>query len=224
MASFKKIIESLEKELTAWIEDPSRNENSNLQPIRLRLTLQFQIVSNPDPLALHPSDIRVVEATSSIHEGTQNASPNTTHSLEIEYSANAKRLERLSPIAALPDTLVEPQDSGEGPTDEVMVELTQLLGAPGFDSSARAAVVREVLQGLSRVQVLQAAHNLDGAPHPELKGDVRRAWHRLAGVIRSRSFNTIDEGGQVVRRLFERYPPAQVLRWISERWQSQEKW
>jgi hypothetical protein len=219
MASLKQILDSLEKELAVVIKDPSRAARSGLCPQRLRLTLQFRIRSKGKKSASSEFEVDVMESSAS----PKTSASATAHTLEIEYVTHDAMLER-SVSVTTSGQAAECQDRGEAPSEEAMEGLIQLLGAPGFDSSARATVVREVLGGLSRAQILQVAKNLDGAPHPELQGEVRRAWHRLSGVIRTRSFGSIGEGGQLVARLFDRYPPDQLLRWISERWQSQEKW
>ncbi|MBM3844941.1 MAG: hypothetical protein FJ405_01475 [Verrucomicrobia bacterium] len=118
----------------------------------------------------------------------------------------------------------EPEATDQQPPAEVLEGLTRFLGAPGFDSAARATVFREVLEPLSSESLLRVIQCLDGAPHPELEGEIKHAWHRFSGLIRSRGFKSVAEGSRVLGSLFKSHSKHQILGWTQRTWKTQEEW
>lgn len=143
------------------------------------------------------------------------------HSVTIEFKAG-ERLAGTAALAASTDEAAQARPAGA--QDEIVSALSQVFGAPGFDSSARATVFREALEGLSREQALAAlaaAAASSSASHSE---PMRTVAHRLRGVIQSGPSKTLERGGGILRDVLTRHSFEEVLRVAETEWKTQEKW
>lgn len=154
--------------------------------------------------------------------GTQAvASAEGPHSVTIEFKAG-ERLAVAAESAASPDEAAHARTTGE--KDRIIRALSQVFGAPGFDSSARATVFREALEGFSRKQALAALSAVTASPsasHPE---PMRAAAHRLRGVIQSGPGKALDRGANTLREVLTSHPMELVLLVAETEWKTQEKW
>lgn len=111
-------------------------------------------------------------------------------------------------------------------TETVFQALCGLFGAPGFDSSARACVFREALDGLSDADVAAVITRLAGPREGEGKvaPELERARELLSRVVRSGPAQSFRRGGEILTTLFALAPVAAVLRLVEERWETQREW
>ena len=118
----------------------------------------------------------------------------------------------------------EPARPAAPATEPVFQALCGLFGAPGFDSSARACVFREALEGLSDADVAVVIARLEGTPAGEVSAAIERAHQLLSRVVRSGPAHSFRRGGEILTALFAQTPVAAVLRLVEERWETQRDW
>ena len=109
-------------------------------------------------------------------------------------------------------------------TEPVFQALCGLFGAPGFDSSARACVFREALEGLSDAEVAVVIARLAGTHEGEVSASIERAHQLLSRVVRSGPAQSFRRGGEILTALLALAPVAAVLRLVEERWETQREW
>lgn len=109
-------------------------------------------------------------------------------------------------------------------TEPVFQALCGLFGAPGFDSSARACVFREALEGLSDADVAAVIARLAGPREGEVAAELERARELLSRVVRSGPAQSFRRGAEILTALFALAPVAAVLRLVEERWETQRDW
>lgn len=101
--------------------------------------------------------------------------------------------------------------------------LSEVFGAPGFDSSARATVFRETLEDLDEAECLAVLTSL-GTPAPEGEepalSRARQLVQRLAGSGPAGP----KRGPELLRQLAGRVPAGVLLRLAAERWRTQSEW
>lgn len=154
--------------------------------------------------------------------GTQAlASAKGPHSVTIEFTAGERPAGAEAPAASTDEAA---QDRPTSAQDEIISALSQVFGAPGFDSSARATVFREALEGLSREQALAALAAAAASPAASRPEPMRTAAHRLRGVIQSGPSKTLERGGGILRDVLTCHPLELVLRVAEAEWKTQEKW
>lgn len=168
-----------------------------LKPERVRLTLNFALVSGQAPL---------VDA----------AGP---HSVTVEFAMGTAGQSESSP----PPTEAVPAAPAATP-HEIVPALAQLFGAPGFDSSARATVFRETLAGMTpaEIEAVMAALTTPLAGITDER--CRRAVHILRGVIHSGPTKQVERGAEALRRMFGSHPLAEVMRVVEAEWKTQDAW
>lgn len=138
------------------------------------------------------------------------------HSLTLELGVGAA-----SPIPTTPPVLPAAV-AGEPPAPAG--GLAAVFGAPGFDSSARATVFRETLEGMSDAEARAVMAALT-TPLAEIRDERRRqAVHILRGVILSGPAKQLERGAAVLREVLAAQPLAEVLREAAATWRSQEDW
>ncbi len=119
--------------------------------------------------------------------------------------------------SADPVTMATPEESS------AFTGLARILGAPGFDSSARATVFCEALEELDAAQQRQALLGLGDPPTAGEDPVVIRARHlvrRLAGSGPAGSAH----GPRLLRELATRYPVEDLIALAASRWRTQSEW
>ena len=122
------------------------------------------------------------------------------------------------------DRATEPTRPAVPATEPVFQALCGLFGAPGFDSSARACVFREALEGLSDAEVAVVIARLEGTHAGEVSAAIERAHQLLSRVVRSGPAQSFRRGGEILTALLAQTPVAAVLRLVEERWETQRDW
>lgn len=167
-----------------------------IAPERIRLTLNFTL-----------------DAAS----GSVRTEPGGPHSVTVEFKVGeAGQWQPVTapavPVASLPVT------NGIIPT------LTQVFGAPGFDSSARATVFRETLAERSHEEVVAALLALRQTATPPADEGLRRASQILRGIIQSGPTKNVAQGAETLIALLVEHPLAEVLRVAETTWKTHDDW
>lgn len=146
------------------------------------------------------------------------------HSVSVEFRIPSKTstLEQTAFVESVaPVNAANPLDGTAA--QKVVNELSKLFGAPGFDSSARATVFREALEGLSSETILEAV-GLLADPRAPQDPTVRQARHRLLGLVRSGPLGSAAHAVELLGGIFRHYPPSNVIRLVLETWKTQDDW
>ena len=235
MHSIKQVLQALRKEITEALAPSTCEATSNpLQARRVQVWLQLQVEDTPRAKAGRPSPAPRFYVAS-IPAGRSRGSAAATapgHSMCIEFSlGDSEPSARTQPTdsgstAGIKQPAEPPPRRALGAADQraLLDTFSQLLGAPGFDSSARATVLREALEPLSENQVRKVMPLLDGAPRPVADSRVKHARHLLNGILRSGPLKSIPTGGALLMRAFSEFPPRDILSWLLETWKTQDHW
>lgn len=106
----------------------------------------------------------------------------------------------------------------------VVTMLTLLFGPPGFDSSARATVFREALEGLGEDKVAAALRDLDSKSSAEPDHAYKSVRHLMRGVIKSGPLRSVERGVEILDELLRQHRIGPVLQLIQDRWKTQQDW
>lgn len=228
MASLKEIVTALQQELQTAFSDPQESA-VRLHPERLTLSLELLAIENPNsnpPVQLSFKVARCGPATS---EPAVQAAPAGRHLLTLEI-----RPEFLKPPSASVPHPPAPSDSSvrsvasvplDGSEAQQTVQaLGQVFGVPGFDSSARATVFREALDGLSPEQARAAVDSLGDETAVPADGAAKRARHLIRNVIRSGPLRSFEQGAAILAKLFRQYSVESIVRLVHAKWKTQEEW
>jgi hypothetical protein len=153
--------------------------------------------------------------------GVAHASPTGPHSVSIEIGAGTA-------LAATPTLASAMVNAVSRVPAAAVIEsadgLAAVFGAPGFDSSARATVFRETLEGMSdeEARAVMVALQTPLAEIPEESR--RRAVHILRGVILSGPAKQLERGAAVLRNALAGRPLLEVLRHVEATWKTQDDW
>ena len=154
-------------------------------------------------------------------DGTVNASPGGPHSLTISFKPGELSAKTLAspapPAASLPRPII-------GPAGEITEALSQVVGAPGFDPSARASGLREAVEGMSQEQVLEVLTAVLASPSASADNATRMSAHLLRGVIQSGPTKALDRGVTTLRDLLTRHSLTEILRVVDTEWKTQMAW
>lgn len=167
-----------------------------MTPERIRLTLNFSL-----------------DATAQ----RAHAQPDGPNSVTVEFKVG--EWGQLQPVAA-PVTTVPKQVTAT----DIVPTLTQIFGAPGFDSSARATVFCEALEGKSHDEVLAVLATLRPEATAPMDDATRMASHVLRGVFHSGPTNNAAQGAEILTGLLVQHPLAEVLRVAGTTWRTHDDW
>jgi len=167
-----------------------------MAPERIRLTLNFTL-----------------DATAQ----RAHAQPDGPNSVTVEFKVG--EWGQLQPVAAPAAPVAKPVDAGG-----IVSVLTQVFGAPGFDSSARATVFRETLEEKSHDEVLAVLAMLRPEATAPLDDATRRASHVLRGIIQSGPAKNVGQGAKLLVELMTQHPLAEVLRAAETTWKTHDDW
>ena len=202
---------------TSAVPTLSHAINTALREMQLGLAVQRDQGSLP----LIPERVHLTLTFALDADGTTNASPGGPHSVTIEFKTG-DRSSRPAGSPAPPAAA-----AGRPATDEageMVSALSQLFGAPGFDSSARATVFREVLEGMPRKRVLAVLAAVSTSPSARTDDATRMAAHLLRGVIQSGPTKALDSGVSTLRKVLSGHSLAEVLRAVESEWKTQSAW
>ncbi len=163
---------------------------------------------------------RVMEASDAV------AHPELAHRVTVEFTLGRSAGSNGGLVAAVHDPSVEvpfPTPLPETGDASLVRQLSEVFGAPGFDSSARATVFREALEGLSLSDIQAAIASAGLASADEASGDVRRATHLIGRLIQRGPAGT-DRSREILADLFRQIDSAEVVAVVERFWKTQDDW
>ena len=190
-----------------------------------RVALSLEVFLDPDApdgraLGLRP-----------FRDGTEAWRPG--HTITIEFRLRPEVADGLAgagPAEAAPSVRpnLAPVASGDPGTVDVdertISELTELLGPPGFYSSARAAVFCDVVRGLTLDQASATAAALTRRAAEVDDEAVRKARHRIRGMVQSGPLKSADRAAALLSGVFQARPVAALVALIEAHWSTEENW
>jgi hypothetical protein len=223
MPSLNNVLAALRREIEAALEENAApNSRIRLRPHRVVLSLEFSVIEQRVP------DGSVELSCDFCKTG---ASPNAekTNSLTIEFKpvfqmpapSAIKRAPARRKLDA-PQKKLPQLDPAEA--ENVVQSLSSVFGAPGFDSSARATVFREVFAELSGQQAALLVASFTTGTVPEDDEELRNASHRINGILRTGPLRSIERASEVLAKAFDRHELEPVLLLIKEKWKTQSDW
>ncbi len=153
--------------------------------------------------------------------GTQASAGVGPHSLSLDFKLGPVSEGEISPVPAAPPVVAAPAVDA---TSDIFGTLQQVFGAPGFDSSARAMVFREALEGLTQEQARVAVARLrPGVPSPADPA-TQRAGNILRGICHSGPLKNAARGGQLLAALLAHHPLLALLAVAETEWKTHDDW
>jgi hypothetical protein len=225
MLSVKDAVRGLQKELEealgAGASLPSGAVRVALDRVMVSLPLRFTESAAGGAAATPAVHVAVAPAGQppAAHEGTEPVGGSMTLEFRL-FGAGTT----MGDCLGLPLDTAGPGPLDPADADRLTSTLTAALGAPGFDSSARATVLCDALEALDESQRSVVLESLDGTPRKDIDPAVKQARHRLASVLRSGPLHSVPKGGNVLRQVLSAHPPGQVLAFIRRTWKTQEQW
>jgi hypothetical protein len=105
----------------------------------------------------------------------------------------------------------------------LVAALSEIFGAPGFDSAARASVFREALEELSDDQRRQVLTTLSLRTEPIGEEAAVSRSRRLVRRLAASGPAGIEHGAQLLATLAAQSPGSQLIRLAAERWRTQSE-
>lgn len=235
MPNLKSLLADLQQQLQHALAAPQHPMPSGVKLHADRVTLSLKLALEQSATSVGSSQSGSYQLVpASDHSNGQNGTDRhtTDHTLTIEFrvdptgavipTAPASIATEPSPLPSLPAATTPVE---VGPNDEAMTVLTVALGAPGFDSSARATVFCEAMDELNELQRIAIWESL-GDPRPGIVIDpaLRRARHLLRGILRSGPGGTKPSGPAPLAALFAKHPSNDLLNLIRTEWKTQADW
>ncbi len=235
MQSLKDVIASLCAEIDdALVASQPQVQGRRLESDRVVLSLQVAIREQTTADGkTHP----VFEVVSSGEQGPDGSGATTqdhrSHQVTVELKPGDRTVagaqSDLEPVSGASETKADPvtqapANISEDEAEQVVESLSEIFGAPGFDSSARATVFREALTGLSDDQVRTVIDSLDKNPPPQIDDVLHQARHMIYNILSSGPTESVTAGNQRLAPLFHKYSVGSLLRLIEERWKTQTDW
>ncbi len=144
------------------------------------------------------------------------AESNGPHSVTLEF-----RVGETGQFPSVPSpapVVIRPVETG------IVPALAQIFGAPGFDSSARATVFRELLAGQTHEEVVAALATLSSHATPPKDDVTRRISQILRGIIHSGPTRNVAQGAEILTAVLAQFPLAEVLRVAETQWKTHDDW
>ena len=222
MTTLKNVITSLQREIDEAL-NVAADANLRTRLVAERVVLKLEISIDEKSDAGGSSDLKFKVVNS-----TTEATRAHAHSLTIEFqpviatSVQAAKVDAPSKtIATNPPATVRLEQTD---AEQVITALSSVFGAPGFDSSARATVFREVFSDLDPAQVSNLVASFSGNPPSEADPTLRGAIQRINGILRSGPKRSPEEGRKILARVFSRELHLPILQLIEATWKTQEDW
>lgn len=213
MASLTNLIAALRREVaTALEETKSAASGTRLEAERVVLSLQVSVRERLAPDGSMQMSFDVVEPESR-PEKTEG------HRLTLEFRPVSNVSLQGARAPAHASAQLNPSAR-----EEAITALSGLLGAPGFDSSARATVFREAFAGLSEAQTTALLASLSRGAVLSEDPSLQTARHRINGVLRTGPLHSVERGAEALAEIFTRWTLGPVLVLLEEKWKTQEAW
>lgn len=123
----------------------------------------------------------------------------------------------------IPSTDLLPKLEESSETLPVFSALCEVFGAPGFDSSARATVFREVLEDLSPIQQRDVLLSLDSPVQPDVDAVLSEARHRILRLVSCGPAKE-GQGPALLRQLALRESIQTLILQAAVHWRTPSDW
>ncbi len=229
LADFKQqVIKSI-------LDTPQQRSGATLEVERISLTLELEARQIPGPAGKPIAAYFVRESRASSPSSLSNESlPQVQrspgkHTLVIEFkpvllgSKQTSQPGESDPLVSESPGLIELAASIlDDPT--LLATLSGVLGAPGFDSSARATLLREVMEGLPAEKTSDLIAALKQPPGTLISEDIRQACHLFRGILLSGPAKSVSKGADIFEALFARHSIQSILVCLQKAWKNQDDW
>ncbi len=227
MASLKTILTTLQGELdAAYSGTLELRDGTRLRTDRISLCVELDLAESPDADGGLQVEFRV--PSSDRGKKKNPASPRSTtqgHTLTFEF-----RRDTGSAVAA-PEIQRPQTEESKTKTplvgtayDQLVTGLSRVFGQPGFDSSARATVFREILGELSKKHQLAVRAALRSGTFESDERLVHSALHRLRGLFKSGPATSPKVGAELFSAIAGEHSIPSLLQLIQEAWKEQSNW
>jgi len=222
MISLTQVIAALRREIDAALEENAATGGPiRLEAERVVLSLEISISEQRASDGGVKAAFNVLDAAATAEEGQ-------THRLTFEFKSvpRSPAQSAIKPASGLRQLETAPKKLPllyAVDAEEAIKLLSSVFGPPGFDSSARATVFREVFAELSEPQAATFIASLSSG---SVLDDVMltTARHRINGVFRSGPLRSIERGSKIFADLFSLYSIEPVVRLVEETWKTQQAW
>lgn len=227
MTNLKQLIRDLQQQLTEVCAQTAESRDTQPRLIPTRVSLSLRVRVSPVGLELLPTSPDEVEGEPTQAPESNHSDDRMTLEFQVELPGQEgipRPMEPRGNIDRPSHSTLLPQTSART-DDQLLPLLEQVLGAPGFDSAARASVFREALEELTEPQRITIWEVLKDTPagitiDPELK----HARHLLRGVLRSGPSGLTDSALDKLRQEFRSNGSHSLLGLIRQHWKSQADW
>ena len=215
MSTLEHAIRELRREVLAGLENGGPLP-SNVACTADRMTLSIAV-------HLHPENGSGELARFSVATERTDA----LHRVDIEF--------KVTPAAPEPPVAAQPGHSQSPPprpdhkietlsqTTSLLAALSEVFGAPGFDSSARATVFRDVLEELDADQQRHVLLSLELPAEPGEEMPITLARHRMLRLACSGPAKA-ERGPAVLRELVLREPIDTLVQQAAVHWRTPSEW
>jgi hypothetical protein len=213
MLTVEQAVRALRREiLTALTEDATLPQGATFSAERVTISLAVRIDS-----------AKVAAGGTGALQVAEDPGP-SDHRVTVEFRLREVQLPAPAPTlssASTPSTERPTPSDADG--SSAFEGLARILGAPGFDSSARATVFREALEELDAAQQRQALLGLGDPPSAGEDPAVIRARHLVRRLAASGPAGPTD-GPRFLRELATRCPVEDLVALAASRWRTQSEW
>lgn len=231
MISLQEVIEGLNEEIQQALRSPTekaRDLSWHLKQVRIELAIQLH--SPPTGSGSKAVQFEVLSANK--QATVQSDGPLSAHSihrLTLELSASQDRHEQPQTFS-LPhpgQEATEPRSVAVSTVPrvaDVQGALVELLGPPGFDSSARAGVIRDAIEGLSSNQFDEFCRVLGGNQADPKDLGVRHAWIQVRRALERGPLASVRECQQRLHLLLAGNGREDVIAVVDAVWRTPSDW
>ncbi|MEI6712412.1 MAG: hypothetical protein WCO60_01580 [Verrucomicrobiota bacterium] len=216
MQTIEQTIRELKRAIFAGLRDEARDSQlTSYTAKRITLSLALTI----EPTTATGEDVRF----------TVSANPTAAdHRINLEFEIPGEEVTHSATIQKeqiQPEQssvrLEEPETAPESPT--VFAALSEIFGAPGFDSSARATVFREVLEELPPLERQEVLLSLENPATPDEEAAITDARHRILRLAESGPAKK-GHGPALLRRLAKCEPVQSLMLQAAVHWRTPSDW
>ncbi len=225
MKRLSEVVEALRREIEAGFRSGSIDGGSPIRSTRVSVSIPWQWTEIPnhatggapqtvaiaqDPSSTPPPSGQVLSLEFWIGE-----KPEVAHPAELAAVSTSSERPPVAPNISTPPTW-DPEI--------VTGSISEVLGPPGFDSAARATVLHEALESFQPAQIRESLVDLHKPGSTTEDPEIKRARHRLRGILVSGPMHHAGKGGEALIGLFESFGKEAILRLVRERWKTQQAW
>lgn len=210
MQSLKEVMAALREEIASAVAgNKPLSENVRLEADRVVVTLGFQVEKEAGQAV-------------AFKFGTDS----DANSLCIEFRCQTGDLPSIptkAENAAAPPAARATRELSDTEIESVVRQLSQVFGAPGFDSSARATVFLEAFENLSvsEVGALVELFSSTGSTPPS--DQVKRSQGLIRRICDAGPSGR-EGAKKILARVFAEFEAAAVLDLVSSTWKHQQHW